>query len=213
MCWLQNAADLRHLPHFLLMFLALPGLVECFAGFRAWRFLLGLNGVLVGVPAGFFLGLFLLHDPAMALVAVALGAIGGAVIFATVMPVGTFIVAGISGFSFTLSVATLIHVPANTLVSGLALGIGLAAAGIALLALRPAIIVLSILAGAYQLAGVAAAYLYPSETMEARAMVPTQIAVFVVLAAGGLVTQWATNRNPHTMAPPELLPMHEPEKT
>ena len=57
MCWLQQSGQLWSYPTFVLIPLMVIGGIECFAGYRALRFLLGLNGAILGFAAGAALGM------------------------------------------------------------------------------------------------------------------------------------------------------------
>lgn len=188
MCWLQTAELLRHYPPFLLAILAVLGLVECFCGAWAWKFLRGFNGVFAGAFVGALLGLVLLRSPFMAVAGLVAGAVGGAALFATVEFVGTFGVSLATGASSVAVVCEIAHVPLTlTVAIGMAFA-GLATAGAAVVGGRRAIVVVTALAGAQQLAAIALAWARP----EASAPVFTvgELGIFVALAGLGLAVQW-----------------------
>lgn len=192
MCWLQHAALLRHYPQFLLVVLAALGLVECVAGFRAWGFLRGINGLFLGAAIGLMVCLVLLHSPLMAIVGLIVGGIGGPVLFVTVEPIGAFFVGVSTGASFIWVLSAAIHQPLNGLISTAMAIAGLATAYATVVGGRRAIMILTALAGAQQLAATAMAYLYPDDG-QAVVSLP-EVGVLLLLAAAGLAIQFATNR-------------------
>src|SRR5580765_2166008 len=101
MCWLQQSGQLWSYPTFLLVPLMVIGAVECFAGYRAWRFLLGLNGAVLGFAAGAVLCM-LLGAPMLILIGAVGGGVAGALLFAGLAPLGTFIFAFGSMASLTI---------------------------------------------------------------------------------------------------------------
>jgi hypothetical protein len=198
MCWLQHAALLRHYPHVLLLLMAALGLVECFFGFRAWGFLRGANGMLVGGLAALLAGIWLLHSPVLAIVGLVLGAVGGAILFATVECVGTFAISFFTGASCTWVLAVAAQVTIGTVVVGVIIAAGMVTAGAAVVGGGRAIIVLTALAGGQQLAAISMAYWYP-ETAGPVISLP-ELAIILILAGVGMTVQFFT-RPPNSPLP------------
>jgi hypothetical protein len=90
MCWLQQSAQLWHYPTFLLVPLMVIACIECFAGYRAWRFLIGFNGAVLGFVGGAVLCV-MAGAPMLVLVGAFVGTVAGAVLFAWVVPLGSFV--------------------------------------------------------------------------------------------------------------------------
>ncbi|MEI8196702.1 MAG: hypothetical protein WCI73_12460 [Phycisphaerae bacterium] len=200
MCWLFSTTDLWRYPRGVLLVLAVLALVECFAGFRAWRFLLGLNGAILGFCAGVFLGLATQSPILLPIVALA-GLAGGASLFAMVEPVGMFVFAACTGISLACIWGGATHIPLAVVfplaaVAGLLAALACGAVG------RGVILILTAIAGAQQISNVAAAYLWSVDAPgNLRGMVGLrEVGIFVVLAGAGLAVQYFT-AGPKTKTP------------
>ena len=190
MCWLQQSAQLWSYPTFLLVPLMVIGCIECFAGYRAWRFLLGLNGAVLGFVAGAMLSM-LLGAPILMLVGAVAGAVGGAALFVGIAPLGTFIFAFGSMASLTILLAQIGGAPPRWIMP-LAGAAGVAGAAAALAGCRPFMIAIAAVAGAQQIAGAWRAHDLPRGTLPLPdAVTPSEAAAFIVLAAAGLLLQFA----------------------
>jgi hypothetical protein len=193
MCWLQQSAQLWSYPTFVLVPLMVVGTIECFAGYRAWRFLLGLNGAVLGFVAGAMVSL-LLGSPILVLVGGIGGGIAGAILFAGVAPVGTFIFTFGSIASLTILLAHIAGTPSRWIMP-LAAGAGLAAATLALNRCRYLMIAVAAIAGAQQIASAWRAHQLPHGALPLPEIVTQSEAVaFIALAAVGLLVQFADVR-------------------
>src|ERR1700758_3032560 len=101
MCWLQQSSQLWHYPTFLLFPLLLIASIECFAGYHAWRLLLGINGAVLGFVAGACLSV-LLGNPVLLVVGAFGGAAVGAALFSLVVPLGSVVFAFATAASLTI---------------------------------------------------------------------------------------------------------------
>jgi hypothetical protein len=211
-CWLQTAEHLRNYPHFLLAIMAIVGLLECFAGYRAWKFLLGLNGAV----AGLFLGALasLLIHPLLA----PLGAIAGistlTVICATVEPVGTFFFTAATGVSLMVVGHQLGLCPPD-IMAPLAFAAGLLSWLAVRVLGRRATIALTATAGAQQLVSLAGAYARSFEAYQAEpgpsALSNGEGLALILLIGAGLLLQLLTTRDapaqlPASAPPPDAAP-------
>ena len=192
MCWLQQSAQLWYCPTFLLYPLLVIAGIECFAGYYAWRFLIGVNGAVLGFVAGAVVGM-MLGNPMLALLGAFAGAVGGAALFIGILPLGSFVFAFGSAASLAVLLGRVAGLPAVCYVLIAAIG-GVACGLWALSAGRPAIIVLAAIAGAQQIAGVWQAYWLPVDsTPLPDVMAGSEWMIFLALAAAGLFIQFATS--------------------
>jgi hypothetical protein len=192
MCWLHQSAQLWTYPSFLLVPLMILGCIECFAGYRAWRFLLGVNGAVLGFAAGAMLGV---TSGTVALVVI--GALGGALmgagLFAGIVPVGSCVFAFASAASLTSLVGHIAGSPVHLMVP-IAVAAGLGGALAAILACRPFMIVLAAVAGAQQLASAWCAYYAPYDRAPLTdELTFSEFAGFMTLAAVGMLLQFSTS--------------------
>jgi len=193
MCWLLQSAELWHCPTFLLYPLALVAGIECFAGYHAWRFLLGFNGAIFGFIIGVVFST-LLGSWVFVLLGALVGAVAGAFFFASIVPLGSTVFVFTSMTSFMILVGRIggwhreWYLPV-AVITGIAMAVG------ALTVRRPVIITLAAAAGAQQIAAAWSAYHLPCDTVPCPdRLIPTEWWLFAVLAAGGLLVQWATSR-------------------
>jgi hypothetical protein len=190
MCWLQQSTQLWYWPTFLLIPLSILALVECFAGSWAWRFLLGLNGAVFGFVTGALL-CAMFGAPMLAIVGALAGAVAGAALFAGNAKIGGFIFAFGSGASLTMVVAHSIGTGGTEIMffSGCT---GLAAAVASLKVWRPAITVITAVAGAHQVASAWRAYHFPRDSVPMlNATDMPELIAFLALAVAGLLVQFA----------------------
>ena len=197
MCWLLQSAQLWHLPTFLLYPLLLLAALECFAGYHAWRFLLGFNGALVGLAGGLMCGMLVGVWP-LVLLGMLIGALAGGYFFVSLVPLGSTVFAFGSVASFLILLGRLAGFPSAGCFP-IALAAGIAAAVAVLLVRRPVMITVAALAGAQQITAAWSAYHLPAGTIPCPDLVtPTEWLLFAALAATGLLIQFATSRQ----APP-----------
>jgi len=191
MCWLQQSAQLWYYPTFLLYPLAVIAIVECFAGYYAWRFLVGLNGAIAGFIGGAMLGA-IVGGAMLALVGALLGALAGVALFAGIAPVGNFIFAFATVASFSIFLGRVTNLaPPPIMALAVIFGVGSALLAIALC--RPAMIVIASLAGAQQIASAYSAYRLPYDLLPTPdILAPSELVAFLTLAVLGLSTQFAT---------------------
>jgi hypothetical protein len=191
MCWLHHSARLWSYPTFLLLPLMSLACIECFAGYRAWRFLLGVNGAVLGFVGGALLSV-LLGSPMLIFFTAIAGAVAGAFLFAGVVPVGSFVFAFGSAASLTMLLAQIAGAPASCIMP-LAATAGLAGALAALAGCRPFMIALAAVAGAQQLASAWRAYhmSYGSLPLP-NDVTSSESAAFIALTAIGLLLQFST---------------------
>ena len=193
MCWLCQSAQLWYFPSFLLVPLMLVAGLECFAGYYTWRFLIGLNGAVIGFVAGAMLGM-LLGPPMLVLLGAIAGALGGAALFYRVVPLGSFVFTFSSAGSLAIILGRAAFIPANWLML-VAVGTGLTSAIVVLTGRRAVMIVIAAIAGAQQIAGAWRAYFLPGDCVPLPHVIPpSEWAGFVTLAAVGLMVQFATSR-------------------
>lgn len=195
MCWLHDAAQLWSYPTFLLVPLMVLAGIECFAGYYAWRFLLGVNGAILGLVAGAMLSL-LSGAPVLIVLGAIGGAVAGAVLFAQCVPFGSFVFAFGSATSLTTLLAEFAGVPDHR---GILLGIaaGVAAAVAVVSKCRLVIIAIAAVAGAQQLASAWHAYHFPGGSSPMPGEIDgSESAAFVALTAIGLLLQYATSPAP-----------------
>ena len=195
MCWLYQSAQLWHFPSFLLLPLMIVASIECFAGYLAWRFLLGLNGAVLGFVAGAMLCVLLGLSTLMLFGAVA-GALVGAALLVIVVPLGSFVFAFGSAASLALLLGRTVWVPAQWLMP-VAVSTGLVSAVAVLAGRRPVMITLAAVAGAQQTAGAWRAYFLPCDCPPvADTITASEWAGFITLTVAGLLVQLATSRRP-----------------
>lgn len=193
MCWLQHSAQLWSYPTFLLFPLAFIAAIECFAGYHAWRFLIGLNGGILGLAAGGMLGM-VLGNSTLVLLGALVGAAAGGFLFAAIVPLGSFVFTLGSAASLAILLGEIIHIPLYWLMPAAIVG-GLAAGIAALAACRPVMIAVAAVAGAQQMAGAWCAYHLPYDTTPLPDVIdPSELAAFLALTAAGLLIQFATSR-------------------
>lgn len=193
MCWLQQSAQLWHYPTFLLLPLMVIAGIECFAGYRAWRLLLGLNGAVLGFIAGVWLSV-MLGQPMLALIGSFVGAGAGVALFTGVTPIGSFVFMFGSAASLAVLLGQFAGVPRHWLMPGGGI-VGAVSVLAALAIRRPVMIGLAAIAGAQQMASAWHAYSLPYDSMPLPDVVdPSELAIFVALATAGLVVQFATSR-------------------
>lgn len=189
MCWLFQSAQFWSYPTFLLVPLMVVGGIECFFGYRAWRFLLGVNGAVVGIVAGAMLCM-LLGAPLFILGGALGGGVAGAALFAKVRPLGTFIFAFGSTASLAMLLAHLVTAPPRVIVP-LGLAAGLTGAAAALGGCRTFMISIAAIAGAQQIASAGRAYQLPRGSLPAPDFVtPSESMAFIGLACAGLLLQF-----------------------
>jgi hypothetical protein len=165
------------------------GVIECFAGYRGWRFLLGVNGAVFGSVAGAMLCM-LLGAPIMILIGLLGGGVAGAALFAGIAPLGSFVFAFVSMFSLTIFLAHIAAAPPH-LIMPLAVAGGLACAVAALAACRPFMIAIAAVAGAQQISSAWRAHHLPRGALPLPDLVtPSETALFIALAAAGLLVQF-----------------------
>jgi hypothetical protein len=190
MCWLQQSAQLWSLPTFLLVPLMVIGAIECFAGYRAWRFLLGMNGAVVGVFAGAALCM-MLGAPLLILIGAVGGGIAGAFLFARVVPLGSFVFTFGSLASLTILLANTAGAPPHWIIP-VAAAFALAGAVAAVAGCRLLMIALAAVAGAQQVASAWRAHQLPSGALPLPdAVTSPEAVVFIALAIAGLLVQFA----------------------
>lgn len=192
MCWLQLSAQLWHYPTFLLPPLMAIACIECFAGYRAWRFLIGLNGGALGFVAGTVLCV-LLDVPMLVLVGAFGGAFAGVLLFAWVLPLGSFVVVLGSLTSLVIVLGRMAGFPPHY-VMPLAVLAGLVGAVAAIGVCRPVVTIVAAIAGAQQIASAwCAYYCLPSDRIPLPDVVdPTEWTAFITLATIGMLVQFAT---------------------
>jgi hypothetical protein len=191
-CWLLESAQLWSYPTFLLAPLMVVACIECVAGVSAWRFLLGLNGVVLGFVGGAILAVFC-GAPAMLFIAAFAGAVAGGFLFAGAVRMGSFVFAFGSATSLTMILARGSAVPPNS-VFPLAAAAGLAGAIAAAAGRSPFIIALTALAGAQQAVTAWHAYLLPAGSAPPTTHVPSDPAAVIALAASGALVKSGTFR-------------------
>ena len=192
MCWLLQSAQLWYYPTFLLVPLMLLAGVECFAGYRAWRFLLGVNGAVLGFLTGALVGVLL--GPMVGLLTALGGAIAGAALFARIVPLGSFVFALGSVASLTAFMALVLRAPAWCIVP-LSATAGLAGAIAAVAVCRRFMITIAAIAGAQQLASAWCAYSLPYDSIPVSGEpAASELIAFVALAAAGILLQFITCR-------------------
>jgi len=195
MCWLQQSAQLWSWPTFLLVPLMILAFIECFAGYYAWRFLLGVNGAVLGFITGVTLSM-MLGAPLLVFIGALAGAIVGAVLFAGVARLGSFVFAFGSTASLTMLLARFAGIPPQ-LVAPLAAAAGFAGALAAVAIGRPFMISIAAVAGAQQIASAWRAYRIPcGESPLPDDVTGPESVSFIALAALGLLLQFATSRHP-----------------
>ena len=204
MCWLQQSAQLWYYPSFLLIILAAVAAIECFAGFCAWRFLIGLNGAVLGFIGGAIFGA-MFGTPMMMLAGALAGAIAGAALFAGIVQVGTFVVASGSTASMTMLLTHLLHMPGRWALP-LAAVAGLWGGVAALVCGRPVIIAIAAIAGAQQLHCACSTFLLPGDVIPIPDVMGSRDFVSILgLALAGLVVQLATMRRSGSAAQEEQI--------
>ena len=212
MCWLQQSVQLWFYPTFLLWPLIVIACVECFAGYHAWRLLIGLNGAIIGLVIGVMLCL-LAGMPLLSPLGAFAGVIAGAALFAGIPPLGGWVFAWGSVTSLTLLLGRLGAVPVNWLYP-IAASAGAAGAFAAMIMRRPAMIALTAVAGAQQMV---AAWHARSFTSDAIPLPddgdPTEWAAVIVLAAAGLLVQFTISRTPAAHQPTRTAASPEVEHT
>jgi hypothetical protein len=192
MCWLQQSAQLWSYPTFLLVPLMVVAGIECFLGYRAWRFLLGVNGAVLGFIVGVMVAMTS-GAPMLVLVGAVGGAVAGGVLFAAVLPVGSFVFAFGSAASLTILLARIAGAPPYCIMTG-AFVAGVAGAVAVLAVGRPFMISIAAVAGAQQLASAWRAYHVPYGGFPLPDEVTmSESAAFIALAAMGLLLQFATS--------------------
>lgn len=202
MCWLQQSAQLWHYPTFLLYPLLVIACIECFAGYRAWRFLIGFSGGVLGFVTGVVLCM-LLGVPMLVLLGACAGAVTGVALFAGVVPLGSFVFILGSIASSVILFGRVVGAPPHP-VMAIAAVAGLAGAVAAIAFCRPAIITVAAVAGAQQITSVWHAYSLPCDSIPSPDVVdPSEWSAFIVLATAGLLIQFATSRKCQT---DQLLP-------
>ena len=191
MCWLQQSAELWNYPTFLLYPLALVACVECFAGFHAWRLLLGLNGAVLGFLAGALVSM-LLGASLLVLLGGLVGAMAGAYLFASMASMGSAVLAFSSVASFGILLGRIVGMPWAWYMP-LAVIAGIAALVAVLMVPRLMIMTLAAVAGAQQIAAAWSALHLPYNAKPCPdTVIPAEWCLFLVLAAGGLIVQMAT---------------------
>jgi hypothetical protein len=201
MCWLHQSAELWHYPTFLLWPLLLVACVECFAGYHAWRFLLGLNGALLGFLAGLLICVWT-GSPVLAVLGALAAAAAGAVLFATCLPLGTSVVAFGSAASFAILVGHALALPSALFLSlagvaGIVVAVAVWKFG------RPVLIAIAAAAGAQQIVAAWSACHLPADLIPvSNTLVPSEWAITAALAALGLLIQFATT--PQRSPPPHI---------
>ena len=191
MCWLQQSAQLWSYPTFLLVPLIVIACIECFAGYRAWRFLLVLNGAVLGFIGGAMLAVFS-GAAMMLLIGAVAGAIAGGFLFACAVRLGSFVFAFGSVTSLTMILAHGARVPSEYVLP-MAGAAGLAGALAATASCRPFMIAVAAIAGAQQVASAWHAYRVPYGSPPLAQDAASEPAVFIALAAIGLLVQCATS--------------------
>ena len=195
MCWLHQSAQLWTYPTFLLVPLMGLALVECFAGYRAWRFLLGANGAILGFVGGAMVAV-MSGSPVLVLVGAVGGAVAGAYVLATIAPLGSFVFAFGTATSLTMLLAELAGAP-HYYAMPLGMAAGLAAAVAALTSCRRMMIAIAAIAGAQQLASAWNAYHFPYGSIPTPGQISgSELSAFVTLTALGLLLQYATSPAP-----------------
>jgi hypothetical protein len=193
MCWLQQSAQLWWYPTFLLIPLMALACVECFAGYHAWRFLIAVNGAMLGCVAAAMLGA-LTGSPSMILFGGLVGAVAGGLLFVSYVPLGSVVFAFASATSLIVLLTHVVGVPPPWTVP-LAVAAGLAGALGALAVSRPCMIVIASVAGAQQIASAWCAYHMPYDVVPIPNVVDSsESAAFIALAAAGLLVQFMTSR-------------------
>jgi len=196
MFWLHPSAALWHYPTFLLPPLMVIGIIECFAGYHAWRFLLGLNGAVVGFIGGAMVCV-LTGNPILLLVGAVVGAIVGAALFSGIVPVGSTVFAFGSLASLTIILGSMMAFPEGWRFPVAAVA-GIGGAIAVLTARRPAMISIAAVAGAQQIASAWSAYWLPSNLIPVPdAVIPSEWTAFLLLSAAGLVIQFAMSSQRH----------------
>jgi hypothetical protein len=193
MCWLQPSAQLWHLPTFLLWPLLLIACLECFAGYHAWRLLLGVSGAALGLVLGALVSIWMGATLLVLLGALA-GALAGAFFFAGIPPLGSSVFAFGSVASFLILLGRVAGFPSHFYLP-VALAAGLGGIVAVLTLRRPARITLAAVAGAQQIAAAWSAYHLPASSNPCpETLIPTEWLLFCILAAIGLLVQFATSR-------------------
>lgn len=189
MCWLVQSAQLWHAPTFLLIPLMIIGGIECFAGYHAWRFLLGLNGAVLGFVVGSVL-CTLLGAPLWVVAGALVGSAAGAALLAIVVPLGSAVFAFGSVASLVLLLGRLAGIDLRwPLAVGLVLG-GVAAV-LASARHRPVMITIAAVAGAQQVASAWRARSLPPDVPPLPDVVSaSEMMLFAALAAAGLLIQF-----------------------
>ena len=191
MCWLQQSTQLWYYPTFLLYPLLVIACIECFAGYRAWRFLIGLNGGVLGFVVGAVLCM-LLGVPMLVLLGAIAGAIAGVALFVGIVPLGSFVFSLGSAASLAIHLCRIGGIPVHWFMP-IAASAGLAGAVAAQFVPRPAMIAIAAVAGAQQIAAAWHAYYLPGNSAPLQdVVVPSELAAFIILAAAGLLIQFAT---------------------
>ncbi|GEM_PF-6514030 len=207
MCWLQQSVQLWYYPTFLLYPLVVIACVECFAGYHAWRFLIGLNGGIIGFVVG-AVACLMLSIPLLSPLAAFAGVIAGVALFAGIVPVGSCVFAWGSVTSLTLLLGRFGGVPVNWLYP-VAAAAGTAGAFAAMTVRRPAMIALTAVAGAHQIVSAWHARSFSSDSIPLPDVNdPAEWAAVIVLAAAGLLIQFTTSRTPHASQPTQTPASH-----
>jgi hypothetical protein len=192
MCWLQQSTQLWSLPTFLLVPLMVMGAIECLIGYRAWRFLLAVNGTALGIVAGAMICM-LLQAPMLILIGVFVGGFAGAMLFVRVARLGTFIFALGSTASLTVFLAHVAAAPPHVIAPISALT-GLAGAIAATARCRCFMIGLAAVAGAQQVASAWRAHQIPPDGLPLPEVITgPESAIFLAFAAAGLLLQLLTS--------------------
>ena len=196
MCWLQQSAQLWHCPTFLLPPLILLACIECFAGYRAWRFLLGFNGYILGFVAGALLCAQLGGSPVLLLAGAFVGGFIGAASFAMIAPLGSFVFIACSLASLAVIFLRAAGMPPHW-VALIAASAALSTAVAVRAFCRLATIIVAAIGGAQQIASAWCAYQLPADQVPVPdIMDPVEWSAFLALAAAGLIVQFATCREP-----------------
>jgi hypothetical protein len=194
MCWLHQSAELWHYPTFLLWPLLLVACIECFAGYHAWRFLLGLNGALLGFMCGAMVCM-MLDASLLVLLGAFVGAGAGAVFFAGIVPLGSAVFAFGSVASFTILAGRAVGLPSACYLAIAAVA-GIVVATAALKLGRPVMIAVAAVAGAQQIVAAWSAYRLPADSIPLPdTWIPSEWELLLALAFVGLLIQSATSRH------------------
>jgi hypothetical protein len=199
MFWVQQSAQLWHYPVFLLPPLLILACIECFAGYRAWQFLIGVNGAILGFVCGAVICM-LLGVPLLVLLGAVAGAFAGIALFLGVTPLGSFVFAFGSAASLAILVARIIGISSNWMMP-IAVVAGLTGAVGVLAGRKPVMIVIAAIAGAQQIVSGWGAYFAPWDSVPVSGVVtPSEWVVFIILSSIGLCIQFATFRRPRSSA-------------